>query len=130
MFLLRRIYCRTFQAAFRAAIPFLPYRNPKIIPGVSGITDVCAKHGIDSVMIVTDAGIRALGLTDFLEKTLKEQGIAYCIYDRTVANPTIGNVEEARALYLEQGAQEETIGELRRAAVEVERLNRLSRRLV
>ena len=32
--------------------------------------------------------------------------------------------------YLEQGAQEETIGELRRAAVEVERLNRLSRRLV
>lgn len=32
--------------------------------------------------------------------------------------------------YLERDALEETIGELRRAAVEVERLNRLSRRVV
>ena len=76
MFLLRKIYCRTFQTVFRIAIPFLPYRNPKIIPAVSGITDVCRKYGVESVMIVTDAGIRALGLTDFLEKTLKEEGIS------------------------------------------------------
>ena len=56
-------------------------------------------------MIVTDGGIRALGLTEFLEKTLTEEGVSYCIYDRTVANPTIQNVEEARALYLEQRAE-------------------------
>ena len=105
MFLLRKIYCRTFQTVFRIAIPFLPYRNPKIIPAVSGITDVCRKYGVESVMIVTDAGIRALGLTDFLEKTLKEEGISYCVYDRTVANPTIQNVEEARKMYLEHEAQ-------------------------
>lgn len=105
MFILRRVYCRTFQLAFRAALPFLPYRNPKIIPTVTGIVDVCRKTKISSVMIVTDAGIRRLGLTDFLEKKLAEAGIAFCIYDGTVANPTIVNVEEARALYLEQKAQ-------------------------
>lgn len=101
----RKIYCRTFQLVFRMALPFLPYRNPKIIPSVAGIADVCRKKQVDSVMIVTDAGIRGLGLTEFLEKILTENGISYCIYDRTVANPTIWNVEEARALYLEKGAQ-------------------------
>lgn len=105
MWIVRKIYCRTFQFVFKAALPFLPYRNPKIIPSVAGISDVCRKRGIDSVMIVTDSGIRALGLTEFLEKNLAEHGISYCIYDRTVANPTIWNVEEARELYLEKGAQ-------------------------
>lgn len=105
MFILRRIYCRSFQLVFRAALPFLPYRNPKIIPSVAGIADVCRKKEITSVMIVTDAGIRGLGLTEYLEKVLTENGVSYCIYDRTVANPTIWNVEEARELYLSQGAQ-------------------------
>lgn len=105
MFIVRKIYCRTFQLAFRAALPFLPYRNPKIIPSVAGIADVCRKHEIRSVMIVTDAGIRSLGLTEFLENILTENEVSYCIYDRTVANPTIWNVEEARELYLEHGAQ-------------------------
>ncbi len=105
MRIIRKIYCRAFQTVFRAALPFLPYRNPKIIPTVAGIADVCRKKGIRSVMIVTDGGIRALGLTEFLEKTLTEAEISYCIYDRTVANPTIQNVEEARALYLEQKAE-------------------------
>lgn len=105
MFVLRKIYCRSFQLVFRLALPFLPYRNPKIIPSLTGITDVCRKKDIHSVMIVTDAGVRSLGLTKFLEDTLQEQGIAYCVYDRTVANPTIWNVEEAKELYLENHAQ-------------------------
>lgn len=101
----RRIYCRIFQTVFRAALPVLPYRNPKIIPSVAGIADVCRRKQVDSVMIVTDSGIRSLGLTRFLEKTLEENEIVFCIYDRTVANPTIWNVEEARELYLASGAQ-------------------------
>ena len=105
MWIIKKIYCRTFQAVFRAALPFLPYRNPKIIPSVAGIADVCGKKNIDSVMIVTDGGVRTLGLTAFLEKILTEADIAYCIYDRTVANPTIWNVEEAKNLYLSCGAQ-------------------------
>lgn len=105
MFVLRKIYCRAFQLAFRAALPFLPYRNPEIISSDAEIPAVLRKHELQKVMIVTDAGIRKLGLTSFLEKTLAEEGIGYCIYDRTVANPTIWNVEEAKDLYLKEGAQ-------------------------
>lgn len=105
MWMIRKLYCRTFQTVFRLALPFLPYRNPKIIPSVAGVADVCRKKSIDSVMIVTDSGIRSLGLTRFLEKTLQEADISYCIYDRTVANPTIWNVEEARELYLAHRAK-------------------------
>ena len=56
-------------------------------------------------MIVTDAGIRSLGLTEYLEQKLKENGIRFCIYDRTVPNPTIQNVEEARKLYQKHNAK-------------------------
>jgi len=101
MWIVKRIYCRTFQFVFKTALPFLPYRNPKIVPFVAGIADICRKKNINSVMIVTDAGIRSLGLTRFLEEeVLTKYGISYCVYDRTVANPTIWNVEEARELYL------------------------------
>lgn len=105
MFILRKIYCRVFQTVFRAALPFLPYRKPKILPSVADIAKVCQKKKISRVMIVTDKGIRRLGLTDFLERTLTEHKISYCIYSRTVANPTIWNVEEARRMYLQHGAQ-------------------------
>ena len=76
MFVLRRIYCRSFQMVFKMALPFLPYRNPKIIPSVAGIPEVCRKKKITKVMIVTDEGIRRLGLTSFLEKTLTENNIS------------------------------------------------------
>ena len=105
MWITKRMYCRTFQLAFKIALPFLPYRKPQIISSVAGIAEVCKEQKIDSVMIVTDQGIRTLGLTGSLEKSLTEQGISYCIYDRTVPNPTIYNVEEAKELYQKHGAQ-------------------------
>lgn len=105
MFVLRKIYCRSFQLAFRIALPILPYRKPEIIPSIADLADLCREKDIHCVMIVTDAGIRKLGLTSLLEQTLIDNNISYCIYSRTVANPTIRNVEEARQLYLAHKAQ-------------------------
>ena len=51
------------------------------------------------MLIITDAGIRALGLTRRLEKVLTQNGITFCIYDKTVANPTTANVAEALEMY-------------------------------
>lgn len=48
---------------------------------------------------------RKLGLTKGLEAALQQRKIACCVYDETVPNPTIDNVEAARALYLANGAQ-------------------------
>lgn len=46
-----------------------------------------------------------MGLTKGLEAALQQRKIACCVYDETVPNPTIDNVEAARALYLANGAQ-------------------------
>lgn len=98
---IRKMYCRTFQTAFKIALPFLPYRTPEIIGSVKGIPDILRKKKCSSVLIITDAGIQKLGLTRRLEKTLAENDIPYFIYDKTVANPTTANVAEALELYLE-----------------------------
>ena len=96
---------KVFQTGMRLALPFLPYREPQLIHGVGGVAEVLRSHGIGCVMLVTDAGVHGLGLTAHLEALLKAAGIRCVVYDRTVANPTVANVEEARALYLEQGCQ-------------------------
>lgn len=57
------------------------------------------KKKCENVLIITDAGIHQLGLTDRLEKALTDSGISYILYDKTVANPTTDNVAEALELY-------------------------------
>lgn len=99
---LRKIYCRGFQAVFKAALPFLPYRKPRIVNSVKALPEVIQKKKCTKVLIITDEGIRKLGLTSRLEKALENAQIPYCIYDKTVANPTTDNVSEAMTLYLEE----------------------------
>ena len=100
---LRKIYCRAFQKAFHIAIPFLPYRKPKIAGSVRELPEIIMRHKCTHVLIITDSGIMNLGLTRRLEKALKEAGIPYTIYDKTVANPTTVNVREALELYHKEG---------------------------
>ena len=100
---LRKIYCRAFQKAFHIAIPFLPYRKPKIAGSVRELPEIIMRHKCTHVLIITDGGIMKLGLTRRLEKALREAGIPYTIYDKTVANPTTVNVREALELYHKEG---------------------------
>ena len=83
----------------KIALPFLPYRKPKIIGSVKALPDIIKKKKCNNALIITDAGIRSLGLTRRLEKALEQAGIPYTIYDKTVANPTTENVSEALELY-------------------------------
>lgn len=95
----RKMYCRTFQSVLKFAIPFLPYRHPKILGSVKRIPDVLQKKKCHSVLIVTDKGIVSLGLLRKLKSALRDKHISYVIYDKTVANPTTTNVYEAAGLY-------------------------------
>ena len=97
----RKIYCRTFQMAFKLALPFLPYRKPEIVKSVKLLPEIIRKKKCDSVLIITDAGVHGLGLTARLESALQEDGISYVIYDKTVANPTTDNVADALDMYYE-----------------------------
>lgn len=99
MNLCKKLYCRVFQTAFKIAIPFLPYRKPKIIGSIKSLPEIIRRKKCDTVLIITDAGIRNLGLTKRLETALNQNEIPYFIYDKTVANPTTVNVAEAVELY-------------------------------
>lgn len=88
---------------FKIALPFLPYRKPKVIGSVKALPDIILKKKCSKVLIITDSGIRKLGLTRRLGKALDAAGIPCIIYDKTVANPTTVNVAEAVKLYLDNG---------------------------
>lgn len=105
MNIIKKIYCRTFQLCFKIALPVLPYREPAILNEVSQIAQVLYEKKLNKVLIVTDKGISSLGLLDDLKKSLEDNKIEYVIYDNTVPNPTIDNVEEARRLYIDNQCQ-------------------------
>ena len=95
----KKLYCRTFQVVFRIAIPILPYREPKILKNNSELTKVLLDNAVKNVLLVTDAGLTKLGLYTELVKEIKSAQINVVIYDKTVANPTTKNVDEALSLY-------------------------------
>ena len=101
----QQICCRAFQAALRLAIPLLPYRRPETVERVEDLPAIIRARGCTRVLLVTDPGVMALGLTRRLEESLTLAGMSCAVYDRTVANPTTVQVEEARELYLERGCQ-------------------------
>ena len=68
---------------------------------------ICAERdkGINNVMIVTDKGLMSLHFLDGLFKQLEEDGISYTLYDGVQPNPSIENIEEARAQFVANGCQ-------------------------
>ena len=85
MFFQKAVFCRVFQAAFRMALPVLPYREPEIIGSCLELDKVFKKEKISSVLIVTDKGIVGNGLVKTLEEVLQASGVFYTIYDNTYA---------------------------------------------
>ena len=102
MNIFKAAYCRAQQLVFKIAIPFLPYRSPRQLSSICEIPALLKEKNIDGVLIITDKAIHSFGLIDPLKKALKESGIRYAVFDETVPNPTIKNVEDARTLYIEK----------------------------
>ncbi|WP_077617948.1 iron-containing alcohol dehydrogenase [Bacillus sinesaloumensis] len=97
-----KMYCRSYQGIMRMSSRFLPWREPELIEGensLSKLPKVIKNQGVNRTLIVTDKGIIAVGLmNDFLEN-LRSEEIEFVIYDKTVPNPTIDNIDEALQLY-------------------------------
>jgi len=75
MFILKKIGCRIFQIVFRAALPILPYIEPKIVPSCDALGEVFSEKKTKSVLIVTDAGIVKNGLVAHVEDVLKKNNV-------------------------------------------------------
>lgn len=97
-----KAFCRTYQFAFHAVLPLLPYREPKIFNSIDSLASLLNLLHVYSVLLVTDPVLKSSGITAPLEALLKENNIHCAVYDKTCANPTVKNVEEARKLYLEE----------------------------
>lgn len=94
-----KLYCRIFQTTMRLFSNVLPWKKQNLITGTNTSEEsykILKQEGIIKPLIITDKTIITLGLLDNITKNIKD----YCIYDKTIANPTIENVEEALELYL------------------------------
>lgn len=77
---IKSLYCRGVQTLFYAAIPFLPYRSPKLFGSVSQLVRFLCAENISSVLLVTDKQLREMGVTAELEDRLRERGVSCIIY--------------------------------------------------
>lgn len=100
-----KAFCRIYQFCFKLALPVLPYRKPVILDSEEEIVDVLKKENINKIMVATGQGIVKAGLLQPLLRILDKASIEYVVYDGTVPNPTINNIEEARKLYLENNLE-------------------------
>lgn len=101
-------YCRAYQGVMRAAVTVLDWTEPKLIKGAGAVKELpktVKQLGYNNVLVVTDKGLMGLHLLDSMFEELKNNEIAYIVYDGVQPNPTIDNIEEARALYLGNGCQ-------------------------
>lgn len=94
-----RIGCRAFQFVFRAALPILPYRQPKRLDSLTDVPWLLRARNIRSILLVADAGVRRLGLTAQLEEALRREHIVFAVYEQQTPNPTIDDVEKACTQY-------------------------------
>ena len=101
----RKFASRIFQRIMYAAIPLLPYREPKLLHTHDDVVSILKENKTENVMVVTDKGIRSLGLTESLEQSLSDAEIECTVYDGTMPNPTSDNVDDATDLYVKKGCQ-------------------------
>lgn len=101
-------YCRLYQLVFKIISPLLPWREPQLLEGAGSIgklPQLLQDQGLGRILIVTDKGLISLGLLDGLYHGLKKHSIAFWVYDGTVPNPTIDNIESAARIFREHQCQ-------------------------
>ncbi len=95
-------YCRTYQAIFRLVMPFLPWRKPILLEGEGSLDEIPTllnELNSRNVLIITDKGLMNLGLVNNLINNLLDNSFKVVVYDETIPNPTIENIEAALELY-------------------------------
>ena len=112
MNIFKKLYCRTYQGIMRGLLPFLPYREPKILKTNDEVSNILLTNRINNVLLVTDSGLSQLKLYAPLLENLNKKGISVAIYDKTVPNPTTDNVAEAVSIYKQNKNRIQSKGEL------------------
>ncbi len=94
-----KFYSRLYQGIFKIFLPMFPYREPVLLKDYNDLVYALKENDKNNIIIVTDKGIRNIGLTQELENVLNENQFKVTIYDGTVPNPTTDNVSEALEMF-------------------------------
>ena len=108
MWQLKKAYYRSFQKIMKYAMFIFDWSEPELLEGPGAVKRLPAlvkSKGINKVLVVTDKGLMGLNLLNGLFEALTEAGVDYVVFDGVQPNPTIDNIEDARALYLENGCE-------------------------
>lgn len=103
-----KIYCRVFQFCLRIGSLFLDWSQPEMITGensVLKISEILKSKNMKKVLLITDNGLKNLGLIDGLTQKLEKDGIKVFVFSDVQPNPTIDNVESAKDFYLAKGCE-------------------------
>ena len=108
MWQLKKAYYRSFQKIMKYAMFIFDWSEPELLEGPGAVKRLPAlikSKGINKILVVTDKGLMGLNLLDGLFNALTAAGVDYVVYDGTQPNPTIDNIEDARAMYLENNCE-------------------------
>ena len=108
MWQVKKAFFRVYQQTFRVAMCVFDWSEPTLLEGPGSIRklpEFIKSKGLNKVLIVTDKGLMGLHLLDSLFEELDKAGVEYVVYDGTQPNPSIENIEDARALYVDNGCQ-------------------------
>ena len=108
MWQLKKAYYRSFQFVMKYAVFIFDWSEPELLEGPGAVKRLPAlikSKNISKVLVVTDKGLTGLHLLDGLYEKLDEAGVDYVVYDGTQPNPTIGNIEDAKQMYIDNGCQ-------------------------
>ncbi|NCB48202.1 MAG: iron-containing alcohol dehydrogenase [Clostridia bacterium] len=105
---MKKIFYRIFQILMKLAMNFMPWRQPELLKGENScakIPQILKEKGVNSVLIVADAGITKNNLQNVVIRSLFDEKIEYTYFDKTIANPTIENIEDALLQYAKNHCQ-------------------------
>ena len=106
MTVIKRLFARALQLIMRGTSIFFDFRRPTTLitddVGTS-ILQICYAKKIASVLLVTDKGIMKLQLADSLIQRLSGANVVVSVFDETLTNPTISNIEDALRMYKANG---------------------------
>ena len=106
MWQVKKAFFRIYQQTFRIAMStkFFDWSEPELLEGpgaVKKLPTLIREKDLRNILIVTDKGLMGLHLLDALFEEFKKVGVKYVVYDGVQPNPTIGNIEEARLIFIE-----------------------------
>ena len=99
-----KAYCRCYQRVMKVGVDLMRFPEPEKLEGLSAIPKKMKELGLSTAIIVTDDVLHnKLKMIEGLKESMTAEGVKYVVYDKTIPNPTIDNIEEGLKMYHDNG---------------------------